>query len=88
MDGMQKAGEIAGLSIKTLLITLIGILLFGIYLGILMYGENSLTVLNHLQIQKKSLLKKEKNLKAENQRLQKEYFELKQLEPSEKGKGE
>jgi len=84
MDGIQKAGEIAGLSIKTLLITLIGILLFGIYLGILIYGENSLTVLNHLQNKKKSLMRQEKALKSENQRLQKEYFELKQLEPSEK----
>ena len=88
MDGIQKAGEIAGLSIKALLITLIGILLFGIYLGILIYGENSLTVLNHLQTQKRSLIEEEKVLKAENQRLQKEYFELKQLEPSEKSKEE
>jgi hypothetical protein len=88
MDGIQKAGEIAGLSIKALLITLIGILLFGIYLGILIYGENSLTVLNHLQTQKSSLIEDEKALKAENQRLQKEYFELKQLEPSEKSKEE
>lgn len=83
MGGMQKAGEIAGLSIKTLLVTLIGILLFGIYLGILIYGENSLTVLNHLQEKKQFLIGKEKSLKSENQRLQKEYFELKQLEPSD-----
>jgi hypothetical protein len=88
MGGIEKAGEIAGLSIKALLITLIGILLFGIYLGILIYGENSLTVLNHLQTQKSSLIEEEKGLKAENQRLQKEYFELKQLEPSEKSKEE
>ena len=88
MGGIQKAGEIAGLSIKAILITLIGILLFGIYLGILIYGENSLTVLNHLQTKKRSLIEKEKALKAENQRLQKEYFELKQLEPSEKMKEE
>jgi len=29
-------------------------------------------------------MRQEKALKSENQRLQKEYFELKQLEPSEK----
>ncbi|MBD3789236.1 MAG: hypothetical protein IE885_02525 [Campylobacterales bacterium] len=79
----QKVGEIAGLSLKTLLITAIGILLFGIYLGILIYGENSLTVLNNLKGKKEGLIREEKNLKYENQKLQKEYFELKQLEPKE-----
>ena len=83
MSGLQKAEEIAGLSIKTFLITLIGILLFGIYLGILIYGENSLTVLNHLREKKTALVKEKQILKADNQRLQKEYFELKQLDPGE-----
>ena len=83
MEVIQKAGEIAGLSIKTFLIGLLGILLFGIYLGILIYGENSLTVLDHLKAKKEALIYKEQALKAENRRLQKEYFELKQLEPSE-----
>ena len=83
MEVIQKAGEIAGLSIKTFLIGLLGILLFGIYLGILIYGENSLTVLDHLKAKKEALIYKEQALKAENRRLQKEYVELKQLEPSE-----
>jgi len=65
------------------LVTAIGILLFGIYVGILMYGENSLTVLNQLKEKKESLSLEDKTLKVENQRLQKEYFELKQLEPKE-----
>jgi len=74
---------LAGLSLKTLLMATIGFLLFGIYVGILIYGENSLTVLQHLK-EKKSTLKQEAQiLKAENQKLQKEYFELKQLEPKE-----
>lgn len=83
MGVVQRAGEIAGLSIKTFLIGLIGILLFGIYLGILIYGENSLTVLDHLKEKKEALIREKKSLKAENKKLQKEYFELKQLEPSE-----
>lgn len=83
MRAIQRAGEIAGLSIKTFLIGLLGILLFGIYLGILIYGENSLTVLDHLKTKKEALIDKKSALKAENRRLQKEYFELKQLEPSE-----
>lgn len=66
-----------------MLITLIGILLFGIYLGILIYGENSLTVLNHLKEKKMGLIAQEQALRVENQKFQKEYFELKQLEPCE-----
>jgi hypothetical protein len=83
MQKWQEAEEVVGLSIRTILITLIGILLFGIYIGILIFGENSLTVLNHLKEKKQALIQKEKALKIENQRLQKEYFELKQLEPKE-----
>ncbi len=70
------------MSLKTLLVALIGILVFGIYIGILIYGENSVTVLTQLKEKKQTLLKKGKILKRENQRLQKEFFELKQLEPS------
>jgi len=44
---------IAGFSLKTFLVTAIGILLFGIYVGVLMYGENSLTVLNQLKDEKR-----------------------------------
>jgi len=83
LSEVQKVEEIAGLSIKTLLITAICILLFGIYLGILIYGENSLTVLNQLKEKKQGLIQEERILKIENQRLQKEFFELKQLEPKE-----
>ena len=83
VKGTGKTEEILGLSLKVIVITAIVIILFGIYLGVLIYGENSLTVLNHLKQEKKSLLKEAQQLKHENQRLQKEYFELKQLEPSE-----
>lgn len=83
MADKQKVITLAGLSLKTLLVTAIGILLFGIYVGILIYGENSLTVLHHLKEKKQALIEEEKVLKNENQKLQKEYFELKQLEPKE-----
>jgi len=83
MANTQEVEEIAGLSIKALLVTAIGILLFGVYVGILIYGENSLTVLNQLKEKKQGLFEEGKALKNENQRLQKEYFELKQLEPKE-----
>jgi hypothetical protein len=74
---------IAGFSFKAFLVTALGILLFGIYVGILMYGENSLTVLNQLKEKKQELLQEKRVIKIKNQRLQKEFFELKQLEPKE-----
>ena len=83
MVDATEESSIAGLSLKTFLVTVLGILLFGIYVGILVYGENSLTVLNQLKEKKQGLSLEEKILKVENQRLQKEYFELKQLEPKE-----
>jgi len=82
VDTRDEEG-LAGFSLKAFLVTAIGILLFGIYVGILIYGENSLTVLNQLKEKKQGLIEEEKTLKNENQRLQKEYFELKQLEPKE-----
>ena len=83
MTDSPKEGSIAGLSLKAFLVTVLGILLFGIYVGVLIYGENSLTVLNQLKEKKEGLSLEERILKVENQRLQKEYFELKQLEPKE-----
>lgn len=83
MQSRQKVEEVANLSIKTLLVTTIGILLFGIYLGVLIYGENSLTVLNQLKKTRQGLKQENKTLKVENQKLQKEFFELKQLAPKE-----
>jgi len=82
VETRQEEG-LAGFSLKTFLVTALGILLFGIYVGVLMYGENSLTVLNQLKEKKISLTQKKKVLMVENQRLQKEFFELKQLEPKE-----
>ncbi|HIQ28639.1 MAG TPA: hypothetical protein EYH42_09095 [Sulfurovum sp.] len=83
MSNTQEIDTVAGLSVKAFLVTTIGILLFGIYVGILIYGENSLTVLNQLKEKKQGLIEEGKALKDENKRLQKKYFELKQLEPKE-----
>jgi cell division protein FtsB len=55
----------------------------GIYVGNLLYGKNSLEVLLNLQ-EKKEMFKNEiEKYKQENAKLQKEYFELLQLEPGE-----
>ncbi len=54
---------------------------FGIYVGDLLFGKNSLEVLLNLQ-EKKTVFKQEiKKYKKENAALQKDYFELLQLEP-------
>jgi hypothetical protein len=79
----KKEEGIAGFSFKAFLVTALGILLFGVYVGILMYGENSLTVLTELKEKKRELLKEKRAIKIRNQKLQKEFFELKQLEPKE-----
>ena len=75
-----KVGDFLGLSIRVLAATAIVMILFGIYVGILLFGENSLSVLNHLKQEKKDLMVEAERLKSENQKLQKEYFELKQLQ--------
>lgn len=80
MSTRKKAGVIAGVSIKVLLITILGIFLFGIYVGVLIYGENSLTVLNTLRTKKTYYTLQSQRLKNENRRLQKIYFQLKQVE--------
>ncbi len=69
----------AELSLKTLFITIIGILLFVSYLGVLIRGENSLLVLSQLNSKKETLLQQSRVLKEDNQALQKVFFELKQL---------
>ncbi len=63
-------------------ITAFGLIVFlGIYLGIILFGENSILALWHLKQEKKELTKEISNTKNKNQELQKEYFLLKQLEP-------
>jgi cell division protein FtsB len=57
------------------------VLLFGLYIGDVLFGKSSLDVLLNLQQDKDTLSVKIKNLKDENAVLQKEYFELRQLDP-------
>ena len=59
------------------------IVLLAIYIGNLLFGTNSIEVLYNLNVQEKTLKRKIEFYKKENARLQKEYFELKELEPKE-----
>ena len=80
---LNQSGLFFGLSKQALIYLSITILLFGAYIGILLFGENSVMALTRLQEEKIILKKEAARLQNENQRFQKEYFELKQLEPKE-----
>ncbi len=68
-----------GLSPTTLILIFIGIFLLGFYIGILLFGENSIEVLDELHNEKVSLESEKRHLQEENQKLQKVYFELFQI---------
>ena len=57
------------------------VILLGIDAGFLFFGKSSLDVLLGLQAQQKSLESRIDSLKNENAKLQKELFELQQLDP-------
>lgn len=59
----------------------VAVLFFGLYIGDVLFGKRSLDVLLNLQEDKDTLIAKIKSLKDENAVLQKEYFELRQLDP-------
>ena len=66
------------LKLISLIIAVVG---FGLYLGDVLFGKSSLDVLLNLQADKDTLTQKIQSLKEENAVLQKEYFELRQLDP-------
>jgi len=68
-----------GFSLRSLFLIAAGILLFGLYVGVLLFGENSLEVLNGLEREKRQLSTERLRLQRENQKLQKQYFELLQI---------
>ena len=70
-----------GVPIQRIIIVLVVVVVLGIYAGVLLFGPNSLMVLMGIEEQRTSYEWYIKTLKAKNAALQKEYFELKQLEP-------
>jgi len=68
-----------GLSIGKFFLLLFLIILLGIYMGVLLYGTNSLEVLFGLQDYENYLQDEVVRLKNENAQLQREYFELKEI---------
>ena len=68
-----------GLSTKTFLLLVTFVILMGVYIGVILYGKNSINVLLGLQTYEAYLQKEIEHLKRENAKLQKEYFELKEI---------
>jgi hypothetical protein len=68
-----------GLSLNRSLLFLGIVVAFGIYIGIIFYGTNSLEVLFGLQDYENYLQNEVVRLKDENAELQREYFELKEI---------
>jgi cell division protein FtsB len=66
-------------SLRSIIVILVGVSLFIWYVVSLLFGENSLSVLNKLENEKEALSIQSKSLKLSNQELQKKYFELIQL---------
>lgn len=70
-----------GLSLPKFLTALVIIVTMAVYLGILLFGNNSLEVLLQLEEYESYLHHEIESYKSQNAALQKEYFELKELEP-------
>ena len=68
-----------GLSLGKFFLLVFIVLSLGIYLGVLLYGTNSLEVLFGLQDYENYLQDEVYRLKDENAELQREYFELKEI---------
>lgn len=72
---IRKIEELIGLSIKVFLISAFVVTFVGIYIANLIYGNNSLQVLQNLQREKQTLQNEISHLKQENAALHKEYLE-------------
>jgi hypothetical protein len=68
-----------GLSIGKFVALFLLVTFLGVYLGVLLYGTNSLEVLFGLQEYEDYLKDEIVRLKNENAELQREYFELKEI---------
>jgi hypothetical protein len=69
-----------GLQTDKFLLASAVVLVVGIYMGFIFFGNNSLSVLLDLEEHQDYLSEDIERLKAENSALQKQYFELKELD--------
>jgi len=72
---IRRLEEIIGLSFKIFILTAFVVTSLGIYVANLLFGNHSLSVLDDLKSEKKSLQVEIEVLKKENAKLHKEYLE-------------
>ncbi|HHB94726.1 MAG TPA: hypothetical protein ENK88_06245 [Campylobacterales bacterium] len=72
---ITRLENILGLSIKIFVVTAIIVIIMGIYIANLIYGDNSLTRLEYLQHEKMIIKNNIAKLKLDNAKLHKQYLE-------------
>ncbi|MCW8895409.1 MAG: hypothetical protein OQK48_00510 [Sulfurimonas sp.] len=78
-DTQSITQKYLGLSLVKFFTLTIIVLAVGVYLGILLYGTNSVEIFLGLQDYEEYLQSEIHRLKGENAELQREYFELKEI---------
>ncbi|MBL4730359.1 MAG: hypothetical protein JKY28_03115 [Sulfurimonas sp.] len=71
--------EYFGLSLTKFFVLILMVLSFGIYVGLILYGTNSIEILFGLEEYEHYLSDEVYRLKHENAELQRQYFELKEI---------
>ena len=79
----QSSLSFFGISYKRLFWLVAGVISLGVYLGFLLFGENSLAQYIKLQQQQEYYKQRVIELQEYNSKLQKDYFELKEVQPKE-----
>lgn len=78
-DTQSITQKYLGFSFAKFFILLFAVVGLGVYIGLLLYGENSLQVYMGLVEYENHLQTEIERLKNENAELQREYFELKEI---------
>lgn len=82
-DIKKRSLSLFGVSYQRLALLIIVVISLGIYLGFLLFGENSLEQYLKLQDEKRYYQQLVIDLKEQNAKLQKDYFELKEVQPKQ-----
>lgn len=72
-----------GLSWKKIIVIATLVIMVGVYIGILLFGDNSLEAYLQLEEYQEALKSEVGKIKEENALMQKEYFELNELTSKE-----
>ena len=78
-DTQSVTQHYLGLSLNKFFVLFFIVIAFGVWIGVILYGANSMEVLAGLQDYERYLKTQTKELKNENAELQREYFEIKEI---------